>query len=153
MFGAGFARPGSQPKVDDARAALGGRATTSALAGALVRVMNPAREPQLGAVVFADDTSVDVWVGDGRIRRVRSHDVAVAHDVGAHPFAAVAADARVFASLPEGARVRFISPLGVTLEGTLREKCRYGGLVLGLDGKLLAVSFRRLFPASTAQLQ
>lgn len=154
VFGASTARASKPaPKVDEARAALGGRARSSALAGALVHVTTPARGQQLGAVVFADETSVDVWIGDGRIRRVRSADVSIASDVGVHPLVAVAADARVFATLFEGARVRYLSPTGVTLEGTLTEKCRYGALVLGLDGKLLAVSFRRLFPAASDELQ
>lgn len=154
LFGASSARAAKPaPKVEEARAALGGRARSSALAGALVHVRTPAREQQLGAVVFADETSVDVWIGEGRIRRVRAADISIASDVGAHPLVAVAADARIFATLFEGASVRFLSPAGVTLEGTLTEKCRYGALVLGLDGKLLAVSFRRLFPVSTDQLQ
>jgi len=154
LFGAPSTRATKPaPKIDEARAALGGRGRSSALAGALVHVTMDARAQQLGAVVFADETSVDVWIGDGRIRRVRSADVSIASDVGAHPLAAVAADARIFATLSEGARVRFLSPTGVTLEGTLTEKCRYGALVLGLDGKLLAVSFRRLFPAASEQLQ
>jgi len=154
VFGAPSTRASKPaPKIDEARAALGGRAKSSALAGALVHVNTAARAQQLGAVVFADETSVDVWVGDGRIRRVRSADVSIASDVGVHPLAAVAADVRIFATLFEGARVRFLSPAGVTLEGTLTEKCRYGALVLGLDGKLLAVSFRRLFPVASEQLQ
>ena len=148
MFLGRAARPERPaPKVHDARAALGGRASSSALAGTLVTVTSPAGATRPGAVVFADEASVDVWVGDGRIRRVRHADVTVAHELGEHPLAAVAADARVFASLVEGTTVRFLSPVGITLEGTLAEKCRYGALVLAADGKLLAVSFRRLFPA------
>jgi hypothetical protein len=54
---------------------------------------------------------------------------------------------RLFASLSEGDRVRFASAASAAAEGLLIEKCRYGALVLDDEEKVLAVGFRRLWPA------
>jgi hypothetical protein len=151
LFGARRAPASPPPRIDDARTALGGRAATTALAGSLVRV--PAGEASvLGAVVFADDTRADVWVSEGRIRRVPLDALTPATDAAHHPLAAVAADARVYAGLRESASVRFLTSDGDPREGTLLEKCRYGGLVRDAEGRVHAVSFRRLLPPARGAL-
>ncbi len=158
MFGA--ARPSAPrppPRIEDARTALGGPGVTTALAGALVRLrVAPGGEAAggttLGAVVFADAERADVWIGEGRIRRVAHEAWAPAPDAAGHPLAAVAADARVYAGLREGAPVRFVTPEGAAREGALVEKCRYGGLVREADGRVHAVSFRRLLPPARGAL-
>lgn len=135
------------PTVDRARESLGGRASTDADAGQRVRMTDDARE---GVVVFASGGERDVWIGEGRIRRAR---VELCEPSGSADVAldAVAIDARRFATLAESAEVGFLDRAGGVHAGTLVEKCRYGALVLASDGKIVAVSFRRLAPrAATA---
>jgi hypothetical protein len=148
--------PPSPPSIEAARQALGGRGSTSALAGTFVRVPGAAASTwgaaRRGVVVYADAATADVWVGDGRIRRVAVADLAPLPDEPLHPLAPVAADARLFAALREGDAVRAAShdgpPDGRTVvEGTLVEKCRYGALVRRSDGRVLAASIRRVWPA------
>ena len=52
------------------------------------------------------------------------------------------------ASLRTGQRITFQRRDGSVGEGTLVEKCRYGSLVGLEDGRVLAVSFRKLAPAA-----
>jgi hypothetical protein len=54
----------------------------------------------------------------------------------------VALDARAFADLREGQRVGYHHE-GRLGEGTLVEKCRFGGLVERGDGTIVGVAFRR----------
>jgi hypothetical protein len=151
LFGARRAPAPPPPRIDDARTALGGRAETTALAGSLVRVRS-GEASTLGAVVFADEARADVWIGEGRIRRLPLEALTPATDAAHHPLAAVAADARVYAALREGAAVRFLTSAGDAREGTLLEKCRYGGLVRDAEGRVHAVSFRRLLPPARGPL-
>jgi hypothetical protein len=76
--------------------------------------------------------------------------------VASHPGAApevlwcLAAEVRIFASLVEGDMVRWERARGLLPavgEGCIVEKCRYGAIVVTRDGKLVAVGFRRLWPA------
>lgn len=132
--------PAGPPTVEEARASLGGRASTSLDAGALVRVSDGA----VGVVVFASHDERDVWVGEGRLRRVAAERCAELEGPAPAALLPVAADAARFAGLPEGARVRYLDRLGRAHAGTLVEKCRYGALVESEDARVLAVSFRRL---------
>lgn len=137
------------PGVDEARAALGGRIATDLGAGACVRVSMKRGGPAFGVLVCLHGDERDVWIGDGRFVRVASCDVTVLDD--ADPaLAAIAADAERFGALREGDAVTFVDRRGGELEGTLVEKCRYGGLVSGEAGKIIAVSFRRLAPRSAS---
>ena len=132
--------PAGPPSVDDARAALGGRASTViSSAGARVRVASSE-----GVVVFASTSERDVWIGEGRFQRVAA---AACEPIEPTPHAeldAVAADARRFAAMSEGDSVRFRDRQDRDHAGQLVEKCRYGALVLGEDARVIAVSFRRL---------
>ena len=140
------------PSVDEARVALGGRVEAVNLRGvmklgALVHFVDVRGKALEGVLVFASLEGADVWVGDGRFHRVpdarmRGSEV-TCHG---HPLADVAADAHVFAMLPEGARVRFVDRKGVMQLGLLVEKCRYGALIENEDKRILAVSFRRVWP-------
>ena len=58
----------------------------------------------------------------------------------------VAAEMRLFAALVDGDRVRWQRTGGVA-EGCIVEKCRYGAILVTRDGRLIAVGFRRLWPA------
>ena len=62
----------------------------------------------------------------------------------------ISADAHVFARLAEGQPVRYADDQGGLLGGKLVEKCRYGALVVRDDGAVVAVGFRKLWPAASA---
>ena len=135
------------PTIDEARAKLGGRAESGPRAGEVVDVDGAAGS--MGVVVFALDDEAWVWIGEGRLKKC-SATTLVAH-AGEPPreLSRVAADVRVFASLREGARVRYVADAAEMREGTLAEKCRFGGLVTTASGTVVAVAFRRLWPAAT----
>jgi hypothetical protein len=136
------------PHLESARRSLGGRASTSATAGALVALRADSAHP--GVVLYASETEVDVWLGDGRVRRTRPDRVDPYRGPAPAALLPVAADARVYAALAEGQRVVYQDERGDAAEGLLVEKCRYGALVARDDGTMLAVGFRRLLPAPRA---
>jgi hypothetical protein len=131
--------PAGPPSVDDARAALGGRASTDAGAGALVRL--GATE---GVVVFASATERDVWIGEGRFQRVATATCVPSDGASRPDLTPVASDARRFAALAEGDAVRVRDRSDREQDGRLIEKCRYGALVLCEEERVIAVSFRRI---------
>jgi hypothetical protein len=53
---------------------------------------------------------------------------------------------RLFTALAEGECVRWERPSGVG-EGCIVEKCRYGAIIVTRDGMVVAVGFRKLWPA------
>lgn len=132
----------SSPTVDRAREALGGRVESGEGAGSVVLVTMKRGAPARGVVVCAVGDERDVWIGEGRFVRTHPSELAPTDDASLE---GVAVDARLFASLREGARVCAIAKDGTRREGVLAEKCRYGALV-AVDGKVLAVSFRRIVP-------
>lgn len=135
--------PAGPPSVDDARAALGGRASTGPEAGARVRIGGSE-----GVVVFASASERDVWIGEGRFQRVAADACEPAPRASSAELDPVAADARRFAGLAEGDAVRYRDRHDREHEGQLVEKCRYGALVLRADARVVAVSFRRVAPAA-----
>jgi hypothetical protein len=118
-----------------AREKLGGRVTSHASdhfsGGEIVRV-----DGHVGVVLWSDESQCDVWIGDDAVKRVASASV---EPSSSPELAAVAADARAFAALQEGAHVVF----DTAISGKLVEKCRWGGLVAREDGRIFAVGFRR----------
>ena len=114
-----------------ARERLGGRVSSHGRAGEIARAAG-----EMGVVVWSDEASCDLWIGDDRVRRVSSGDAVAADAAG---LASVAADARAFARLEEGQDVVFDE----SIAGRLIEKCRWGGLVARADGRIFAVGFRR----------
>jgi hypothetical protein len=148
-----------KPTVDAVRKRLGGRASTGAGAGDLVSLTTAGGGVLQGVVLFTGGDDVDVWVeqpGDpagaalpsrsSRVRRARRADVAPLHAPAPRGLDAVSNDARVFGALVEGQRIRFQD--GERLgEGSLVEKCRFGGLVRRDDGTILGVGFRRMWPS------
>lgn len=135
-----------RPTVDAVRARLGGRASTEAGAGDLVRVDAGGGLSHTGIVIFTRGDDVDVWTGEGVVRRARWSGVRRLDEPTPEGFAQVAADAAVFGGLSEGQRVRYRHDTGVE-EGTLVEKCKFGALVERDDRTVVGVSFRRLWPA------
>ncbi|XXX80414.1 hypothetical protein WMF30_16755 [Sorangium sp. So ce134] len=159
----------TKPTVDAVRERLGGRASTEPGVGELVLLTTAAGKALPGVVLFRRGATVDVWIDDpeanfsvpnttersvsgrstahrGLVRRARPADVAPLRAPAPESLVAVAADARVFAALSEGERIRFQDG-GDLAEGTLVEKCRFGGLVQRDDGIIVGVGFRRLWPA------
>jgi hypothetical protein len=132
------------PNVDEARAALGGRVSTEAGAGACVSVQMKRGAAAVGVLVCVRGDERDVWIGDGRFVRVQATALRLLEAIDPS-LAPVARDATRFATLSEGDGVLFLNRHAVEGEGTLVEKCRYGALVSAEDAtKVIAVSFRRL---------
>lgn len=143
-----------KPSLDDARNRLGGRTTDEEPAppgiapGRVVRVFANDGEEHIAVVVFANADEVHILIDGTRLRRVPPSAV---HDYdGATPssMAKIAADAHVFSRLAEGEKIRYADDKGGLLAGKLVEKCRYGALVVREDGAVVAVGFRKLWPAS-----
>ncbi|HEY8074870.1 MAG TPA: hypothetical protein VIF62_12190 [Labilithrix sp.] len=145
--------PPKKPSIDAARARLGGRAKDAGPAslppGTIVRVKD---SDAIGVVVFASARDAHVLLGGSRLRRLGAEDVeavgAGGEAAAGDALTAVAADARVFWLLAEGQSVRYADAAGDLRDGKLVEKCRYGALVLRDDGAIVAVGFRKLWPAA-----
>lgn len=135
-----------KPTVDSIRAKLGGRASTEVGAGDLVRVEAGGGFSHTGIVIYTRGEDVDIWTGEGVVRRARWGAVQRLDGPTPEAFEQVAADAAVFGGLLEGQRVRYRHDTG-TSEGTLVEKCKFGALVERDDRTIVGVSFRRLWPA------
>jgi hypothetical protein len=131
------------------RAKMGGPApeTIHPDVGSVVEIEGRPSAPAV--IVFVEPSAAHVWVGEGLVRKVRPEHV--------RPFAAptpaslakVASDVRAFSSLAPGDRVSFLTAAGTVESGGLAEKCRYGALVVRDDGAVVAVGFRRIWPATT----
>jgi hypothetical protein len=134
-----------RPRVDAVRRRLGGRASTEAGAGEVVGFLDERGLPRLGVVLFVRGEDLDVWAQGDVVRRVRRPRAGPAEGGVPDELMAVSGDARLFAGLREGQRVRYQHPAGMS-EGMLVEKCRFGGLIERGDGAMLGVGFRRLWP-------
>jgi hypothetical protein len=132
------------PTVDAMRKRLGGRSTTAASAGRIVRIASTER---LGVVLHDKDGISDVYTERGIVRRTANDEIVPAGGPPDEELSRVADDARVYAMLAEGQRVRYQTSASEMGEARLVEKCRYGALVERDDGAILGVGFRRLWPA------
>ncbi len=141
--------PGSsRASIEAARRKLGGRpAGGSARApGSLVRGTLRDGACRTGVILWDSGGRCDVWFDDGIARRVRA-SVVTSHNGPPPPaLGRILAEVRIFASLAEGDRVRW-DRSGSLVDGCIVEKCRYGAIVLTREAKLVAVGFRRLWPA------
>ena len=137
------------PSVEMARLRLGGRApATTDDAGRIVSLDGGRGLRVVGVVLYGDPSDLDVWIESGVVRRAPAASVEDFGGVVSADVKAIADDARLFSRLKEGQRVRYENRQGEITEGDLVEKCRYGGLVLRGDGKLMAVGFRKLWSAT-----
>lgn len=145
--------PAERPTVDAVRRRLGGRASTEAGAGEVVSFHDERGLCRLGVVVFVRGEDLDVWAQGDVVRRLRRPAAEPADGVVPPELLEVSTEARLFAALEEGQRVRYAPPEGARApsrpmgEGVLVEKCRFGGLIERGDGAVLGVGFRRLWPA------
>ncbi len=140
-----------KPSIDAARARLGGRPKDAGPAavppGTIVRVKSGASS-SIGVVVYASAREAHVLLGGSRLRRLGVEDVTPESGDAPDDLAAVAADARVFWLLAESQEVRYADATGALRDGKIVEKCRYGALVLRSDCAIVAVGFRKLWPAA-----
>jgi hypothetical protein len=140
--------PLSRTPLENARARLGGSAIPSLSApGSLVEASMRDGTRRTGVVLWSSLVHCEAWFDDGLARRLSA--AAVSPGVGAMPetLVRVAAEIRVFLTLAEGDGVRW-SRAGEVAEGRIVEKCRYGAIVAVPEGRLIAVGFRKLWPAT-----
>ncbi len=141
------------PTLGKMRERLGGRILGDAPPGALrpgtlVSVSTSAGTPRVGVLISATETSVDVYLSRGVVKRTRPESVVLHVGEPTDEQGMVAAHTRMFAALREGDTVTVEEQEGRSNAAVLREKCRYGALVQTQDGRMLAVGFRRLWPAA-----
>jgi hypothetical protein len=141
------------PSVEVARKRLGGRAITGPGAGELVTVTTSLGLTKQGAVVFVAGDELDVWIAEDTVMRTSRERTVPLRTAVPKEMSAVAADARVFASLHEGQRVRYLLAGEDYAEAMLVEKCRWGALLLRDDGTLVGVGFRRVWPVADGTLE
>jgi hypothetical protein len=139
-----------KPTVDAIRKRLGGRASTEAGAGDVVVITTDGGATLTGVVLFVRGEDLDVWIDQNRVRRSRRSTTRTVSAPVPRELTDIANDARVFAGLMEGQRVRYQHDDGLG-EGLLVEKCRFGALLQRDDGVLVGVGFRKIWPASTAE--
>lgn len=137
-----------RPTIESARKRLGGRpgAPSRRAPGSFVRATLSDGTHHAGVVLWAGDGHCDVWFDEYLARRTRADVVRALEGPVPERLWRVAAEMRIFAALVEGDRVRWERAGGVA-EGCIVEKCRYGAIVVTRDGKLVAVGFRKLWPA------
>jgi hypothetical protein len=137
------------PALEAARRKLGGRALAISARepGTLVEAILKDGARHAGVLLWASAGTCDIWFDDGLARRARSG--AVSHRAGPIPesLVRIEAEIRMFSTLAEGDRVRWERAAGLA-EGRIVEKCRYGAIVVTRAGKVIAVGFRKLWPAS-----
>jgi hypothetical protein len=144
-----------KPSLDDARNRLGGRtnqeepAPAGIVPGRVVRVFANDGAEHVAVVVFANADEVHILIDGTKLRRVPPDSVHAHEGPAPSSVAKIAADAHVFSRLAEGEKVRYADDSGGLLAGKLVEKCRYGALVVREDGAVVAVGFRKLWPAAS----
>src|SRR5262245_35631650 len=84
------------PSAGDVRKRLGGTGQSESGAGLVVRFTDDPGAGTLGVVLFCAGDEVDVYVGDGWLRRTTAAAVAPLDGAPPDSLAAIAADARVF---------------------------------------------------------
>ena len=144
-----------KPSLDDARNRLGGRtnneepAPAGIVPGRVVRVFANDGAAHVAVVVFANAEEVHILIDGTKLRRVPPSEVHAHEGEAPSSVAKIAADAHVFSRLAEGEKIRYADDSGGLLSGKLVEKCRYGALVVRDDGAVVAVGFRKLWPAAS----
>ena len=135
--------------LEAARRKLGGRSVTPSLRspGALVEATLLDGRRHAGILLWASAGSCDVWFDDGLARRTRSDAVTSGTCPTPEALVRIEAEIRMFSTLVEGDRVCWERAPGIA-EGRIAEKCRYGAIVVTRGARVLAVGFRKLWPAT-----
>jgi hypothetical protein len=140
--------PGLLSALEAARRKLGGRslAPSARSPGTLVEVTLQDGRRLAGILLWASAGSCDVWFDDGLARRARSEAVVARGRPTPESLVRIEAEVRMFSALAEGDAVRWERD-GSIAEGRIVEKCRYGAIVLTRSTRVVAVGFRKLWPA------
>jgi hypothetical protein len=109
-------------------------------------VTSDSRAKRSGVLLTVEGESVDVYVTDGLVRRTRAEYLSP-RSRAVPELVPIAESAAVFARLGEGQAVEVERAEGDVEKGTLLEKCRYGALVRLANDVVLAVGFRKVWPA------
>jgi hypothetical protein len=136
-------------QLEAARRKLGGRSLAPSVRppGALVESTLQDGRRLAGILLWATSGSCDVWFDDGLARRARSESVVAGTRPLPESLVRIEAEVRMFSALVEGDRVRWERD-GIITEGRIVEKCRYGAIVVTRGARVVAVGFRKLWPAS-----
>jgi hypothetical protein len=138
----------SRTPLENARARLGGRAAPSLAApGSLVEAEMRDGGRRAGVLLWSSREHCEAWFDDGFARRVSASVVSPGTGPVPESLLQVAAEIRVFVALAPGERVKWSRGSEVA-EGCIAEKCRYGAIVVTPEGRLVAVGFRKLWPAT-----
>ncbi|MCL2447994.1 MAG: hypothetical protein FWD17_03505 [Polyangiaceae bacterium] len=138
----------SRTPLEHARARLGGRAVPSlGVPGSLVEADMRDGVRRAGVILWSSHEHCEAWFDDGFARRVSASAVSPSTGPVPESLLRVAAEIRVFVGLVAGERVKW-SRGGEVAEGCIAEKCRYGAIVVTPEGRLVAVGFRKLWPAT-----
>jgi hypothetical protein len=134
--------------LDSARRKLGGRSSVPSEQppGALVQATLSDGTCHAGILLWVHDRRCDVWFDDGFARRAHAEVVTLRARPTPDSLVLVEAEVRLFSALAEGAHVRWSRATGLA-EGRIAEKCRYGAIVVTPAGQMVAVGFRKLWPA------
>jgi hypothetical protein len=138
-----------RPSLDLARRRLGGTASTDSrrVPGSLVVVSLRSGAQAKGILLWETERYSDVWFEDGVARRARAETVSPLDRAVPASLTRIAGEMRIFMSFAEGDRVYWQRSAEIA-DGCIVEKCRYGAIVVTGDGKVVAVGFRKLWPAA-----
>lgn len=147
--------PAKKPSLEAARSRLGGAPSDGPAAagfppGRAVSFRASDGTRRNAVVVYAGSSEVHVLLDRQHLRRLPATELEDHEAPLDDELAQLATDARVFGALRQGQSVRYANESGELVDGQLVEKCRWGALVAREDGALVAVGFRKLWPAPDA---
>jgi hypothetical protein len=142
-------RSGLLTQLEIARHKLGGRAIAPSARspGVLVETTLQDGRRHAGILLWASAGSCDIWFDDGLARRTRSSAIVAGTRPVPESLVRIEAEVLMFSALTEGDRVRWERD-GTITEGRIVEKCRYGAIVITRSARVVAVGFRKLWPAN-----
>ncbi len=134
--------------LESARRKLGGSSVVPSerSPGGLVQASLSDGLDHAGVLLWCSGGYCDVWFDDGVARRARTELVVPRARPTPESLLRIEAEVRVFSTLVEGERVRWERE-ACLVEGRIAEKCRYGAIVVTHEAKVIAVGFRKLWPA------
>jgi hypothetical protein len=143
-----------KPSIEVARSRLGGKldagpAPAGFAPGRIVSFALPGGRRRAAVVVYAGSDEIHVLLDPIRLRRLQPDELAAQDGPVDDEMTKLAADAQLFGLLMEGQTIRYADDAGALVDGKLIEKCRWGALVGRDDGAVVAVGFRKLWPAPT----
>lgn len=144
-----------KPSIEVARSRLGGKLDAGPpppgfAPGRIVSFALPGGRRRVAVVVYAGSDEIHILLDPIRLRRMQPDEIGVHEGAVDDEMTKLAADAHVFGLLVEGQSIRYADDGGALVDGKLIEKCRWGALVARDDGAVVAVGFRKLWPAPMA---